>query len=218
MKNSIFLKRIHNLVASALAITIFTTSSIAAAAAPAVLMGELTIEGASGVSVNGERAASGRSISSSSVVATSTDSSAVINLGKTGKIELSPNSSINLNFDEKTISGSINEGNVKVSTAPGVAVKFAAKTGELTNEASELNVFSVEANGKIVAETGTLFLNNGETVTQVGGQQTGGQTKDDEMKAVYLPIALIAGAVVTIVIIAAAAGGDDEPSVVSPIR
>lgn len=207
MKNIIYPKRIRSFVASSLAIAIFTTSSMVALATPdRRLMGELTVTGASGVSVNGERAVSGRSISSSSVVATSADSSAVINLGKTGRIELAPNSSLSLNFDEKTISGSINEGDVKISSAPGVAVKFAAKNGEITNEASELNVFSVDSAGKVIAENGTLYLNNGETVTQTGGQTT----DDDNKAAVYIPVAILVGAVAAVVIFAAASGDDDS--------
>ncbi|MDQ4122526.1 MAG: hypothetical protein M3209_13900 [Acidobacteriota bacterium] len=218
MKNVFCPKGIRNFVASSLAVAIFTTSLMVALAAPnRPLMGELTFAGASGVTVNGERAAAGRSISSSSIIATSSDSSAIINLGATGRIELAPNSSLSLNFDEKTISGSINDGNIKISSAPGVEVKLAAKNGEITNEASELNVFSVDNSGEITAENGTLYLNNGETVTQVDGQQTGGQTPDDNAAAVYLPVAILAGAVATIIIIAATQGGDDNQTV-SPIR
>lgn len=211
MKNIIYPQRIRNFVATGLAIAVFTTSSMIASATPdRQLMGELTITGASAVSVNGERAATGRSISSSSVVATSADSSAVINLGKIGRIELAPNSSLSLNFDEKTISGSINDGSVKVSSAPGVEVKLATKAGEITNEASELNVFSVDTAGKIVTESGQ----------QTGGQQTGGKqtTGDITDSDAFIPVVILLGAVAVTVAYLATTGDDDELKVVSAVR
>jgi hypothetical protein len=217
MKNTIYPKRIQNFVASSLAIAVFTTTSMVALATPErALMGELTVTG-SAVTVNGERAASGRSISSSTVIATSDDSSAVINLGTTGRIELAPNSSLNLNFDEKTISGSINEGNVKVSSAPGVEVKVATKEGEITNESSELNVFAVDAAGKAVTESGTLYLNNGESVVQTGGQQTGGQQTPDDDASSIVPVGILVGAVAASIIYLATRD-DENLQVVSPIR
>jgi hypothetical protein len=210
MKNIIYPQRIRNFVASSLAIAIFTTSSMVALGTPdRPLMGELTITGTSGVSVNGERAASGRSISSSSVVATLADSSAVINLGKIGRIELAPNSSLSLNFDEKTISGSINDGSVKVSSAPGVEVKLATKAGEITNEASQLNVFSVDTAGKIVTESGQ----------QTGGQQTGGQTSDDITDhEAFIPVAILLGVAAVTIVYLATTQEDDELTVVSAVR
>jgi hypothetical protein len=210
MKNIIYPQRIRNFVATGLAIAVFTTSSmVALATSDRQLMGELTVTGASTVSVNGERAATGRSISSSSVVATSADSSAVINLGKIGRIELAPNSSLSLNFDEKTISGSINEGSVKVSSAPGVEVKLATKAGEITNEASLLNVFSVDTAGKVVTESGQ----------QTGGQQTGGQTTGDITDSeAFIPVAILLGAVAVTVVYLATTEDDENLTVVSPVR
>jgi hypothetical protein len=212
MKNTISPKRIQNFVASSLAIAVFTTSSMVALATPErALMGELTVTG-SAVTVNGERATSGRSISSSTVITTADDSSAVINLGTTGRIELAPNSSLSLNFDEKTISGSINEGNVKVSSAPGVEVKVATKEGEITNESSELNVFAVDAAGKAVTESGKLYMNNGRTVVQTGTQQT----PDDEVSSA-VPVGILIGAVAASVIYIVTRDEEDL-QVVSPIR
>jgi hypothetical protein len=222
MKTIIYPNCTRNIVASSLAIALFITSSLVALATPdRALMGELTVTGFStdgtspSVTVNGERATSGRSISTSSVIATPDNSSAVINLGKTGRIELAPNSSVTLNFDEKTISGSINEGNVKVSSAPGVEVKVATEAGEITNETSKLNVFAFDAaTGNTTAENGTLYLNNGKTLTTLQGQDT---TTDDDGGSVWVPVAIIGGAVAA-TIIYIATRDDDELNFISPIR
>jgi hypothetical protein len=139
----------------------------------------------------------------------------VINLGNTGRIELAPNSSVTLNFDEKTISGSINDGNVKVSSAPGVEVKVATKAGEITNEASKLNVFAFDAaTGNTPAENGTLYLNNGKTSTTLQGQDT---TTDDDGGSVWVPVAIIGGAV-AVTLVYLATRDDDELNFISPIR
>lgn len=87
------------------------------------IAGELSISGKNingevpFVSVNGEAAQTGRSIFSSSTIATPENVSAIINLGKIGKIELAPNTSLTLSFDEKGISGDLSAGRVTVLNA-----------------------------------------------------------------------------------------------------
>lgn len=82
--------------------------------------GELSVSGKSVngetpfVKVNGEAAQTGRSIFSSSTIATPADASAIVNLGKAGKIELSPDTTLTLTFNEKGISGDLLAGKVLV--------------------------------------------------------------------------------------------------------
>ncbi len=66
------------------------------------------------VMVNGDAAKSGRSIFSSSTISTPDDTSAVISMGKAGQIELAPNSSLNLTFDENAVNGELNAGRLTV--------------------------------------------------------------------------------------------------------
>jgi hypothetical protein len=104
------------------------------------------------VKVNGQAAQSGRSIFSDSTIATPENASAVINLGKAGKIELAPNSIMSLKFNEKGISGDLANGRVTVLNA---------------------------SDAVIVKTTGgkTAKLNAGESTSATGGQT---QTKDDD--------------------------------------
>jgi hypothetical protein len=114
------------------------------------LAGELTVTGngingeAPSVTVNGEAARSGRSIFSSSVIATPSNAGAVINLGKNGIIELAPNTTFAVSFDDKAISGDLTSGkltvlgtssSVNVKTSTGQMVKLAA--GESINAAGK---------------------------------------------------------------------------------
>jgi hypothetical protein len=97
--------------------TIATYSMVTLASSERVA-GELTILGknsdseTSFVKVNGEVAQSGRSIFSSSTIVTSNDAGAIINLGKIGKIELAPDTTLALSFNEKGISGDLLSGAV----------------------------------------------------------------------------------------------------------
>ena len=109
------------LAAFCLVLSIFATSSMFVLAAGNVA-GEIIVPGDKAtVTLNGEKVFSGRTFFSSGVIATS-DSSAVINLGKLGRISMSPNSILSLNFTENSISGEVTAGEVKVLNSEGVTV------------------------------------------------------------------------------------------------
>lgn len=111
-------------------VAILATYSMVALANTERVAGELTVTGnglngeAPFVTVNGEAAKSGRSIFSSSVIATPASSGAVINLGKSGVIELAPNTTFTITFDDKLVSGDLSAGKLTVlGTTAGVSVK-----------------------------------------------------------------------------------------------
>lgn len=132
-----------------LSVAILATYSMIALAAQGNVVGDLTITGKSNVTVNGEVAQSGRTVFSSSLVKTSETSTATLNLGKLGKIEVAPNSTFNLKVDNNTVSGDLVE-------------------GKITSLASEV---TVTANGK------TTKINAGETA--VSGNSVGGDDQRD---------------------------------------
>jgi hypothetical protein len=157
--------------------------------------GELTVAG-NGVLVNGEAAQSGRSIFSSSTVTTPADASAIVGVGKLGKIEVAPNSSVSLSFDEKGISGNLSSGKITVLGA-----------------ANAVNVTTV--NGS------TVSLTAGQSVLASGlAQQT--DDDDDGGTAWWAFAAVLIGA--SALIIYAATSDNDRialggtGTVVSPVR
>jgi hypothetical protein len=112
-----------------------------ALAGPVKAAGELAVSGkivngeAPFVFVNGEVARSGRSVFSGSTISTSDSTNAVINLSKLGKIELAPNTVLNLTFDATGIFADLTSGtvtvlgaaeNVHVKTLNGKTVQLAA--------------------------------------------------------------------------------------------
>jgi hypothetical protein len=194
---------IRKALSSCLTVALIATYSTFALANSGKLAGELLVSGkningeAPFVKVNGETAKSGRSIFSSSTIATPDNANAIINLGKIGKIELAPKTNLILSFDEKGISGELLSGKVTVLNASdNVSVKTIG--GE------------------------TLTLKAGETAVANGrAQQDDDATSDGG--AAWLPWALIfGGAIAGIVIAATVADNETElgggATVVSPNR
>jgi hypothetical protein len=86
---------------------------------------QLTVVGK--VRVNGQPAATGDIVSSGGTVETAKGSSAVVSLGKLGRVEALPETRMKLRYDEQSISILLETGSVKVSTGPGVAATINTK-------------------------------------------------------------------------------------------
>jgi hypothetical protein len=84
-------------------------------------VGALTVTGM--VRVNGSPAATGDIVVSGSGVQTAAHSSAVVSIGKLGRVELLPDSKMELRYDldANTIGVRIDKGSVRLSTGPGVS-------------------------------------------------------------------------------------------------
>ena len=163
-----------------LAIFVTTTYSMVALAGSGRIAGEIIISGNDGgqtslVKVNDEAVQSGRSIFSSSTIVTPDNASATINLGKIGKIELAPNTTLALSFSENGITGDLLNGRVTV-----------------LNAAQSVNITTIDGN--------VTKLNPGESASTTSGKaqtnnNTGGST------GLLLGIVL-AGAIVAIIVAA----------------
>jgi hypothetical protein len=89
--------------------------------------GDLTVVGTSVVLVNGESAKSGRSIFTSSTIVTPEGSSAIVSLGKVGTVQVAPNSTFKISFDENGITGDLTAGTLSVvSSSSPVAIQTLA--------------------------------------------------------------------------------------------
>jgi hypothetical protein len=131
--------RIRRAVTMALTVAIFATYSMVALAADGRTAGEIVVTGntnSAAVTVNGEPAKSGRTIFSSSTITTPSDAGAIVNLGKAGKIELAPNTTFVVNFDDHSASGDLSAGSVSVLSA-SEAVGIKTLSGEVKLNAGE---------------------------------------------------------------------------------
>lgn len=194
---------IRKALSMCLSVAVLATYSMVALAGPVKAAGELAVSGknvngeAPFVFVNGEVARSGRSVFSGSTVTTSESTNAVINLSKLGKIELAPNTVLNLTFDEKGISGSLASGTVSVLGA-----------------AENVNITT--PNGK------TVQLAAGQSVSASGAKKDDDDDDDDHGGAAWWIWGGVFGAAAVVIIWTALSDGDIEVggggTVVSPTR
>lgn len=130
-------KWINKVVSLCLTIALLATYSISVSAKADRLAGELTISGkltngeVPAVLVNGETAQNGRSIFSSSTITTPENANAIISIAKLGKVELAPNTTINITFDETGINGDLTAGKVTVLGAT-TDVNIKTPNGQVT--------------------------------------------------------------------------------------
>jgi hypothetical protein len=231
---------IRNVIASSLAGAVFITSSMVSLAAPGnqPQMAELTVSGASidgeapAVSINGERAFSGRSVQSSTTVTTPATSSATINLGKLGRIELAPNSSLNLNFNENGFSGNLLAGRVRVAGATNAEASIQTSDSTVVADKTQSKAFAVDfdANAtRVATESGSVMLNGKTKSVKVnaGETKTTSQDNDDNdgdiVPGSVVLYSIIFGAAAAVLIYVAATSNNEvsvggSTTVVSPTR
>src|SRR5215218_10332307 len=118
-------------ISLALAVAILCTYSMVGFAAPQQGQtgptGDLSVVGE--VSVNGTSAISGATVFSDSTVTTAKGSSAVVSLGKLGRVEVLPESSLKLSFNDMGVSATLDSGRVRFSTPSGVNASVTTKDG-----------------------------------------------------------------------------------------
>jgi len=173
MRKKFYMNSLRNITVACLAMVIFTTSSMVALANAGnkSLMGEITVSGqntdgnAPFVLLNGENAFTGRTFFSNGTITTSEAVTSTIKLGKLGYVTLSPNTTLTLSFDEKTISGTLANGNAQVFNAEGVDVKIqnlgnAVSTVAPMNKAQDDDdddgIFNNSATGPILVFAGIV--------------------------------------------------------------
>jgi hypothetical protein len=200
--------------------------------------GDLSVVGE--VTVNGANAISGATVFSDSTVTTAKGSSAVVSLGKLGRVEVLPESSVKISFTETSVSGNLDAGRVRFSTPSGITATVLTKDGSAVADVNQPNVFLVDVdcgNTVVSTQSGRVELRAGSTVKQVaaGSQDTAGQaapgTRCTRLTApgmagigggALAALLLAAGGAIAAAIIAAR--DDDEfnfggnPIVISPSR
>ncbi|MGH9948745.1 MAG: hypothetical protein ACRD6X_16345 [Pyrinomonadaceae bacterium] len=172
------------------ALAILCTYSMVALAIPKDVTAEITVSGQ--VSVNGQNAISNSTILSGSTIVTGANSSAVISLGKTGRVEVLADSNLVLNFSASGIVGMLSSGKVRVSNAPGVAATVTTKDATVIADAGQADSFLVEvecSHSHVDATTGLVTLREGTADRQVaaGTSATAGNLSQTGCKPCLRP-------------------------------
>jgi ferric-dicitrate binding protein FerR (iron transport regulator) len=154
---------------------------------PEEQVGLLTVNGT--VRVNGKPAATGDIVAAGSEVQTATGSSAVVSLGKLGRIEALPSTTMKLRYDIHTTSHAsasiailLGDGSIKVSAAKEGMVNVETRDTATRASLGAEKVFTVDktcGNTLVSVAEGKVELRFGYTVKQIaaGGQDTAGQAK-----------------------------------------
>ena len=166
-------------IAFGLAVAVLSVYSMVVLAAPGQKgpSGELSVSGQ--VTVNGQTAISGATVFSDSTITTAANSSAVVSLGKLGRVELLPSSSVKLSFSDSGIAALLDAGRVRLSTPAGVAATVTTKDGTAMADSAQAAAFTVDVecgNTIVATQTGSVQLNAGGSTKQIaaGNQDTAG--------------------------------------------
>lgn len=162
-------------IAFAVSVAVLSVYSMVALANPgqAKASGELSASGQ--VTVNGASAISGATIFSDSTVATGANSSAVVSLGKLGRVELLPNTTVKLSFNDASISPMLDGGRLQVATLAGVAAIVTTRDGSVVADASQAASFMVDVecgDTRVASQAGLVELRAGGKVTPVAAGST----------------------------------------------
>ena len=143
--------------------------------------GDLSVVGE--VTVNGTSAISGATVFSDSTVTTAARSSAVVSLGKLGRVEVLPQSTMKLSFTGTSITVSmLSAGRVRVSSSSGVAATTKTNDGQIVAKGPKINKFTVDTscgNTAVAVQSGRVELRAGSTVKQIaaGSQDSAGTAR-----------------------------------------
>lgn len=138
------------------------------------------------VTVNGARAIAGAAISSDSGITTGQNSSAVVSLGKLGRVEVLPQTTMKLSFaDDKVSVSMLDAGRVRISSSSNVNASATTNDGHIIATAKQRNEFIVDTscgNTFVSVKKGNVELRVGtddNTVKQIaaGGQDTAGTAR-----------------------------------------
>jgi hypothetical protein len=123
-------------------VAVWTVYSMVALAAPTGSTAEISVTGQ--VTVNGQAAVSNSTVISGSTIVTGTDSTATVSIGKTGRVELSGDSNLTLQFSDSSITGVLSSGKVRVTNGAGVAATITSKDTVAIADSSQSDTFVVE--------------------------------------------------------------------------
>ena len=175
--------------------------SFAAPTVPQQFIARLTTTGNQPITVNGASAASGASLLTGATIETPAAVSATIDLGALGTVELQPNSSIQLDFDDS--------GNVRVKVLRGCVVIKKNGPGEAEAYTAEGASEKTNSNRKGL---GFCYLNGGLNPIQATATAVGGGAGGEGIGTAALVAIIAGGGALAAGLIWAFHGGGGNPS------
>ncbi len=137
-------------------------------ALPVDQTGEITVTGQ--VTVNGQQAVSNSTVLSGAVIAAGANSSAVVSLGKLGRVEVLADSSATLIFSGNSIVVNLSQGQTRVSNSAGTAATVTTKDATVVADSSQADNFLVEvecSHTHVDTTSGLVTMKSGSTDKQI---------------------------------------------------
>jgi len=159
---------VHKLVTLGTLTAVWCVFSMVALAVPTDPSGIITITGQ--VMVNGQPAVSNSTIMSGASVTTSKGSSAVVSLGKLGRVEIQGESTLSLRFSDSDVVAMLDLGTVRVSASSGVGSTVTTKNATFVGDAGQADNFVVEAecsHSHVDTTSGIVSMKQAGSVQQV---------------------------------------------------
>jgi hypothetical protein len=139
-----------------------------AAQEPTVPAGQQIVSGK--IKVNGKSVAPGFTIASDSMVETAKGSSAVVSLGKLGRVEVLPDSRMKITFDSNSMTIAVESGGARILKSEGATAKVTTRDGEIvasTPLAASFTVDTVCGDTVVNAEDATVELHANNEVQMI---------------------------------------------------
>jgi hypothetical protein len=160
-------------VTSVTLVAIWCVYSMVAYAIPQDVTGSLSTSGQ--VTVNGQAAANNSTIASGASIRTAGGSSAVVSLGKLGRIEIQENTTATLRFSDGSMIAMLDQGRVRVSSNSGVASTVTSKNATFLGDSGQANTYLVEAecsHTHVDTTAGLVTMREGSSDKQVSAGST----------------------------------------------
>jgi hypothetical protein len=130
--------------------------------------GELSVVGSA--TINGTPAISGATAFNDSKIKTSSNGAAAINLGKLGRVELGPDTELQLRYTDGTIGGNLLSGRAVVSAPAGVAVSVSTADGIAASDGKMPSALTVDVscgNTRVASSRSEATVTSGSKVQSV---------------------------------------------------
>ena len=189
------INQLHRIFSTLTALALILALSASSASALVTLKADITVKGR--VTINGQRTVSNSTVVSGSKITTGSRSHAIIGLGANGRIELSSNTSVTLNYSDNSIVALLSSGKVRVTSASGIVTSVTTRSATVTADQARANTFSVDigcgddvkcSQTVVRTTTGLVTLKTSDFERQVAaGDEVAGGGSQNGCKPCYRP-------------------------------
>ena len=169
--------RARQAVAVCVSIAMLSISSLVAFGSPPSIAREttglITVNGS--VAINGMQAESGQTLFSGSTIRTDTESESLVNLRNSGRLKLGSGTTLNLEFSESTLSGSLTGGSVDCASPTGVRAEIMTADGAIVSDPVQPAQFRIqveECNTNLSVQSGHVGIRTGDKVRWVAAGES----------------------------------------------